>query len=350
MTKFLRNIWYPAVWAEKVLPGQLFSRRVLGEPLVFFRLPNGTVTALIDACPHRFAPLHLGKLLPNGRLQCGYHGLEFEGDGTCALNPHGNRRISPQANVRSYKVVEKYRMLWIWMGAEDPDETLIPDFSVLDEAVATSTTRLDHIVMEANYLYLADNLLDLSHTDYLHLGYLSSGDPKAVDFNAVPEDGGLRMINRIHDAEISALLKLLWKPEGGRGDVHSDMRWNPPASFLLKTIATEPGAPLEEGTGIYGIHLLTPETETTTHYSFAAIRINPRSWGEEADTRIRSELAELRRFVFEEQDGLMIREQQRNFSDPYIDTSRPLYLPNDVALTQMRRALDRMVTNENSKS
>lgn len=345
---FLRNTWYPAAWGELVGEGQLFARRILGEPLVFFRLPDGSATALVDACPHRFAPLRLGTLLPDGRLQCGYHGLEFNGQGICVNNPHGNRQISPLAKVKSYTVVEKHRMLWIWMGNETPDATLIPDFSVLDTASATGMTRLDQIVIQANYLYVADNLLDLSHVDYLHKGYLSSGTPDSVDFKSTQENGGIRMVTRVHNAEISRMMKLLWKPEGGRGDVHTEMRWNAPTSFLLKTTATEPGAPVEEGTGMYGIHLLTPETETSTHYSFAAIRRNPMSWGEEADARIREELAVLRRYVFEEQDGLMIREQQRNMSDPGLDTRRPLYLQNDVALTQMRRALERMIAAESA--
>lgn len=350
MAEYLRNCWYPAVWADAVPAGELFSRRILGLPLVFFRLPDGSVTALVDACPHRFAPLRLGTLLPDGRLQCGYHGLEFDGTGKCVNNPHGDGRIGEKAKVASFKVVEKHRMLWIWMGEEAPAEELIPDFSKLDSAAASGLTRLDHIVIEANYLYVVDNLLDLSHADYLHKGLLSSGDPDGVEFEVIPEkNGGLRMITRIRNAEASAMLKLLWKPEGGRGDVHSEMRWNAPASLLLKTVATEHGASLDEGTGIYGIHLLTPETDTTTHYSFAAIRLNPRSWGEEADARIRTELAEIRRFVFEQQDGLMIREQQKNMNDPALDTRRPLYLSNDVGLSQMRRALAQMIERERER-
>ena len=39
--------------------------------------------AMDDMCPHRLAPLRLGRLLPDGNLQCGYHGLEFDSDGEC---------------------------------------------------------------------------------------------------------------------------------------------------------------------------------------------------------------------------------------------------------------------------
>lgn len=39
---YLRNAWYVAAWDEEVKPGALLSRRLLGEPIVFFRDTSGT--------------------------------------------------------------------------------------------------------------------------------------------------------------------------------------------------------------------------------------------------------------------------------------------------------------------
>ena len=97
MTQFLRNAWYVAMWAENLAPEQLVPRTILGEPLVFFRAPDGTASAIEDRCPHRFAPLSRGRWLPSGRIQCGYHGLEIDGSGACVYNPHGNHHIPPAA-------------------------------------------------------------------------------------------------------------------------------------------------------------------------------------------------------------------------------------------------------------
>jgi len=59
---YLREAWYLAAWAEEIKPGELFHRTLLDEPVVFYRLRSGAIAALHDRCPHRFVPLHLGKL------------------------------------------------------------------------------------------------------------------------------------------------------------------------------------------------------------------------------------------------------------------------------------------------
>lgn len=87
------------MWSEVLQPGELKSVTLLDEPLVFFRDPTGRAVAVDDMCPHRLAPLRLGKLLPDGRLQCGYHGLQFDASGQCMHNPHGTGKI-PRSQSR----------------------------------------------------------------------------------------------------------------------------------------------------------------------------------------------------------------------------------------------------------
>jgi len=99
---FLRNTWYMAMWSENLAAGTLLPRMLLGTPLVFWRDTQGRVAALEDRCPHRFAPLSKGKLLGD-RVQCGYHGLEFDGSGACVRNPHVTGRIPPAAKVPSFR-------------------------------------------------------------------------------------------------------------------------------------------------------------------------------------------------------------------------------------------------------
>src|SRR5258705_10760166 len=116
MTSFLRNTWYVAAWADEVEPGQLLARRLLDQPIVLFRDAEGRPRALTDRCPHRFVPLSMGRLIEGGNvIRCGYHGLRFDGDGRCVLNPQGGSP-PPRARVRSFPAVERYSALWIWMG------------------------------------------------------------------------------------------------------------------------------------------------------------------------------------------------------------------------------------------
>lgn len=105
--EYLRNTWYLAAWSGDIKPGELFPRTLLDRPLVFFRNSAGAVFALDDRCPHRFAPLSMGKL-DNDRVRCGYHGLEFDSSGACVRNPHGAGKIPRAAQIRSHPVAERY--------------------------------------------------------------------------------------------------------------------------------------------------------------------------------------------------------------------------------------------------
>jgi phenylpropionate dioxygenase-like ring-hydroxylating dioxygenase large terminal subunit len=60
---YLRNAWYLAAWSSQLRTSELFQRRLLDEPLVLYRLTNGAPVALQDRCPHRVAPLHMGKIV-----------------------------------------------------------------------------------------------------------------------------------------------------------------------------------------------------------------------------------------------------------------------------------------------
>ena len=147
---YLRNAWYVAAWSDDLREGRLLSRTVLKEPVVLYRKADGHVAALHDRCPHRFAPLHMGKVVYGERIQCPYHGLEFDAAGVCAHNPHG-QSIPSRLRVRSFPVTEKHKAIWIWMGERAPDLSKVPDFSVLDNVPEAHATKRDRITIRANY-------------------------------------------------------------------------------------------------------------------------------------------------------------------------------------------------------
>lgn len=111
--KYVNNAWYPVVWADRV--GRELTRHVvLEEPIVIYRLEDGSIAALQDACPHRLAPLSLGKL-KGDNIECGYHGMTFDCSGKCVVIP-GQEVIPGNALVRSYPLQVKYGLVWLWMG------------------------------------------------------------------------------------------------------------------------------------------------------------------------------------------------------------------------------------------
>lgn len=58
---FLKRAWYAAALSSEVADEALFHRKILGTSVLIYRLQNGTAVAVHDRCPHRFAPLSLGK-------------------------------------------------------------------------------------------------------------------------------------------------------------------------------------------------------------------------------------------------------------------------------------------------
>ena len=154
---FVRNAWYVAAWETEIGNAPL-ARTILNEPVVMFRTPDG-IAALEDRCCHRALPLSMGKVVGD-KIQCGYHGLEFDGSGACVRVP-GQSKVPPGAEVRAYPVLQKYGWVWIWTG--DPakaDPNHIPDWWWLESPEWKTIPGRDGTPMhlEANYLLVSDNL------------------------------------------------------------------------------------------------------------------------------------------------------------------------------------------------
>src|SRR4051794_36343577 len=95
--EFPRNFWYPILESRKIKTGSKpIGIQRLSESLVLWRDSDGKVHCLLDRCPHRGAKLSLGKVL-NDRIQCGYHGFEFNKQGECASIPAYGKLKSPQS-------------------------------------------------------------------------------------------------------------------------------------------------------------------------------------------------------------------------------------------------------------
>ena len=330
MTMFLFNAWYCAAWSTELEAGQILSRRYLDLPVVLFRNADGSACALLDRCPHRFAPLSRGTLA-EGVLTCGYHGLAFDGAGQCVANPF-NESLPPNSGVRRFPIVERDRVIWIWPG--DPalaDETAIPDYS----EIRNVGEKQGYLYLRANYLLAVDNLMDLSHIEFVHLR--SFGGAGAFF-------SGKHETRRTGPSEIWSLwdMRNVDAPAPARaafGDMKVDhwqnMRWNAPANLYFEVgvcpAGVEPDPALQPGPQA---HLLTPETQHTTHYFYSKDvgRAGSCSDG-------------LRRIPFGEEDGSMMEACQANMGDDFW-AERPWVLKTDSAAVLVRRTLEKLVREE----
>ena len=338
--KYLRNTWYVAAWDEEVKPGSLFHRRILDEPLCLYRDLSGMVQALLDRCPHRFAPLHLGKL-DGDAIQCGYHGLKFNGQGVCVHNPHG--AIPKAASVRSYPVVERYSFVWVWMGEVAlADPALIPDFGFQDPT--HWYLGKDYLRVKSGYLLEIDNIMDLSHTEFLHATTLGSSGISAGDFQATLE-GNTDWSKRLTHAEIMqpALSEAMGVPPGEPADRWINVRWNAPANMALYAGAVPSGRPHTEGRETPTSHCFTPETATTTHYWFAICF--PRVMGALGEQLAREQIGYLRA-PFEHEDLPMLEAQQGSLGDADLFDLKPVLLAGDAGGVRARRVLAKLLAAE----
>jgi len=342
---FLRNTWYVAAWADDVEPGRLVAKRLLDEPIVLFRDADGLPRALHDRCPHRFVPLSMGRLVDGGAvLQCGYHGLRFDAQGRCVLNPQG-ASPPPRARVRPFPVVERHGALWIWMGdAPAADEARIPDFSFMDPAthyVATSS-----MIVAGYYELESDNILDLSHIEFVHPLFASANVSRAPIECVV--DGETVWSKRfIADDELPEfLLQAFDVPPGSRADRWLEVRWNAPACLALWSGGVVSGQPRDTGRELPGAHLFTPETSSTTHYFFGSGL--PRSLGPEAETAVRDAVAvgASPDGPFHREDKPMIEAQARAMGEADLWSLKPAMLPGDEPAARARRLLAGMIERE----
>ena len=342
---YLHNAWYVAAWSEAVGENGVLGLTILKQPVVLYRQGKGEIVALEDRCAHRFAPLSMGQVVGGNRIQCPYHGLEYDKTGVCVLQPHGNKNIPSRARVRSYPVLEKHSAIWIWMGDQPADPAKVPDFSVMDNVPALHTTKLDKIMVKANYELVIDNLLDLSHTSYLHVGILGNADTVESDIGVEQEGDDIVVSRYARAGEPPGMNKLMWPDVPAKVDKFTRIRWMAPSTLRLISGVCIPGETPEQGSGYHAIHLLTPETDSTTHYFFTAVRFGVKSKGDELNRQIQEKIAATRRFAFEEQDAPVIEAQQR-IIDASTTAIDPLTLPIDVGPVRYKRILTGLIAAE----
>ena len=332
--RYLRNAWYCAALTEEVVATPI-ARRILHEPVLIARGTDGTVRAISDVCPHRFAPLHKG-IREGDSIECPYHGLRFDLDGRCVRNPHGSGRIPAAANLHAYPVVERQGVVWMWPG--DPaaaDESAIVDLRLIPRKGAPIA---GHLEMAVDYRLVIDNLLDLSHAPYLHPGTLAPARmARESHFDA--GDRSLQCRYLMRNVETPSSQALLYPHK--RGDFYSEMEWIAPSTLRHRVAMTEPDAPVDEGALGFLAHLITPATTTSTHYFWLSSR-NRRIDDTALDDALRAIITK----AFLTEDEPMIAACQDYMAGREFFALRPLYLDCDYAGTRCRRILEKLIDAE----
>lgn len=334
---YVHEAWYPAGWAE-TLGREPLGRTFLDQEVLLYRRETGEPVALGNVCPHRFAALDKGRL-HGDVIACPYHGLRFGPDGQCSHNPHG--AVSKAVRVRAYPLVERYGMVWIWMGAADnahPAE--IPLLASREDDRFDWASGYLHV--EGSYQLVIDNLLDLTHVEFMH-PFLADLGEKAQTVVKCFEEGD-QIVSRYwqQDTAASALVQALWDDAPHRVSMLVEMRWAAPANLLQVNMFDAPQPEPTAGQLIVPFcHLITPETATSSHYFWAGGR-NMKIDDPEVSAGFTYAISA----TFQGEDEPMIADIQRRIGTRDLLELKPLLLPIDKSAVLARRRIAALIASE----
>lgn len=325
------NAWYVIADSRNVRD-ELSSITVLGEPLVFFRTPDGTPVVLDDRCAHRRYSLARGRL-KGDKVQCAYHGFTFDRTGACVFAPGVVNDV--RFGVRSYPCVESGPWLWVWLGQPDRvDRTAVPAPPLVDESWGFVS---GYTLNACNYVLVHENLLDLTHLHYLH-GIADETYATTPPVALESDDGSVGNAKDVPATRFG--IRGAWSGSDPATIVHrSEQIWckGPSYSYAALSYVGADGTPVVPSQSVIE-HAITPETFDSTHQFWCIYQNAPVLVSEE------EAVAQVEGVFAEDQDVLAlqhryIREDRRT---GVVENS----IPSDVFGLRARRLMQRLSNAE----
>jgi phenylpropionate dioxygenase-like ring-hydroxylating dioxygenase large terminal subunit len=195
------------------------------------------------------------------------------------------------------------------------------------------------IELDANYMLVADNLLDLSHGEFLHPMLAGPGSGKRLEYNFVQDGERVVAKHWLPGEPTSPLFKL-----GLGGDapdvcnMWSDVTWNAPAVLEVEVGVTRVGGEKTDGAVTIAAHLITPQTPTRSHYFWRLARDFAID-----DQALSGTLTEVITQAFSNEDKPMIEAQQEYIGNLEFDQMSPVLLQGDGAGLRARRIMSSLV-------
>lgn len=249
----LREHWFVAATSQQVHK-KPFGCMVLATPLVLFRNGDGIV-AMSDRCPHRNAPLSAGRII-DGTIQCPYHGWRFNAQGDCTFRPGVIEPAGSAGCVETFSAVERHGLVWVNLALPITD-SLPTQTRWWDDRRFARFTWCD--VVESSFVDGIENLLDATHTPFVHTGIVRSAN----------QTQRFKAIVRIKDGAVEAEYCDEGKQSGWISTIFERDRGSSFGRFIPPCIA-ELEYTSRRGTEFVLNSHFTPETEhrTRVHSTF----------------------------------------------------------------------------------
>lgn len=210
----LREMWYYAVPGDRLKPGRVMSKKLLGEPLLLGRKRDGGVFALRDICPHRGIPLSDGSF-DGAEIECCYHGWRFDAAGRCVAIPSlvAEQHFDlARITVDAFPAREVQGNVWVFFG-RDPETA--PAIPILPEIGEREPDLYETVTLPCSIDHAVVGLMDPAHGPFVHRSWWwrkrGSIHEKAKAFAASPY--GFTMIRHAPSSNSNAYKLLGGTPQ-----------------------------------------------------------------------------------------------------------------------------------------
>jgi vanillate O-demethylase monooxygenase subunit len=247
--------------------------------------------------------------------------------------------------VRSYPVVERDRLVWIWMG--DPalaDPAAILDFPYLSDPRWKGIP--DYLHYDANYLLIMDNLSDFAHLAFVHTKTLGGSEEYAFVTKPVSIERlerGFRVERWHMGSDSPPFHRKVIPNKDEKVDRRNIANMHIPGIFYMETMFAPAGQGVEKG-NVEGAReyrncqFMTPETDRTTHFFWAYLN---NFEGNDATISRSLHLSLIEGFM--EDKEIIERQQVTLDEDP---SFQMLAIIADAPLSHFRRVLDKLIAAE----
>jgi phenylpropionate dioxygenase-like ring-hydroxylating dioxygenase large terminal subunit len=243
--------------------------------------------------------------------------------------------------------VERHRYVWVWLGdvtKADPD--LIPDMHQMDSAEWAGDGLTIHA--RCNYQLVLDNLMDLTHEEFVHGSSIGQSELSESEFSITHDQDTVTVTRWMLDVPPPPLWLNIMRQKfpgyTGNVDRWQIINYQAPSTICLdlgvaKTGTGAPEGDRSQGVNGYGMNTITPESDRSCHYFWAFMRNHC------LDSQLfTTQLRQAVDGVFAEDEAMLAAQQEAIDANPDYE----FYSLNvDAGGMWVRRILDRMLRAEN---
>ena len=246
----LHENWYIAALSKDVGKKNPYASTIMEEPLALWRDAGGTVTAVIDRCLHRNAPLSAGHLA-DGCIRCPYHGWSYDSAGRCVVVPSegAEQRPRPDRKLETFPVIESDGFVWVYLGTPGRATEKAPfAFPPIGDGwdSYTMVTRFAGDVTD-----LVENFMDVPHTAFVHSGWFRKATNAKPAEAIVERTGDAVLVEYFQPDDSIGFAERLLNPDGAPmthtdrffmpNVTRVDYGWGPRRGFIITSQITPIG-------------------------------------------------------------------------------------------------------------